>query len=368
MKISIIVGTRPEIIKMSSVIRKCEQLGINFYILHTGQHYSYEMDQVFFEELKIPLARYHLDVGSGSHGRQTGEMLAGIEEVLLKDRPDMVLVQGDTNTTLAGALAAVKLHIPIGHVEAGLRCFDRSMPEEVNRVIVDHISDYLFAPTERSHKNLINEGIPEKKIFITQNTIADAVYQSLAIANEGLNVLESFGLTEGEYFLTTAHRAENVDNPERLGGILEGLRRVHHEFRMPVIFPAHPRTVKMMKKFGLEAPAGTLMIKPVGYLEFLQLISGARIVISDSGGVQEEACILGIGCVTIRNNTERPETIDVGANILAGVDSEKITDGVRTMMQVVSDWMHPYGNGKAAEKIVELILQDYWYESESKRI
>jgi UDP-N-acetylglucosamine 2-epimerase (non-hydrolysing) len=311
MKIAIILGTRPEIIKMSPIIHECEQQGLDYYILHTGQHYSFEMDRVFFDELELPAARYNLDVGSGTHGRQTATMLAGIEDILMRDVPDVVLVQGDTNTVLAGALAASKLHIRVGHVEAGLRSFDRMMPEETNRVIADHISDYLFAPTKTSRQYLLDEGIHDERIFVIGNTIVDAVYQNLEIAKEKVDVLERLGLSEGGYFLATAHRAENVDDPVKLGGILEGFRRVYEEFGMPVVFPAHPRTVKMISEFGFDVPEGTRMIDPVRYLEFLQLEGGARCVLTDSGGLQEEACILGVGYVTLRDNTERSETLKV---------------------------------------------------------
>lgn len=227
MKIAIILGTRPEIIKMSPLIRECEMQGIGYYILHTGQHYSFEMDRVFFEELKLPVPKYNLDVGSGSHGEQTGKMLAGIEEILLKDMPDIVLVQGDTNTVLAGALAASKLHIKVGHVEAGLRSFDRSMPEEINRIVADHISDYLFAPTENSKGHMLDEGIPEEKIFVTGNTVVDAVYQNLEISKQTRHTLSKLKLKKGEYFLTTVHRAENTDNKERLSSILNGFEQIY---------------------------------------------------------------------------------------------------------------------------------------------
>ncbi|AKB76256.1 UDP-N-acetylglucosamine 2-epimerase [Methanosarcina lacustris Z-7289] len=348
MKIAIILGTRPEIIKMSPIIRECEKQGIEYYILHTGQHYSYEMDKIFFEQLKLPQAKYNLDVGSGLHGKQTAKMLARIEEILIKDRPDVVLVQGDTNTVLAGALAASKLLIKIGHVEAGLRSFDRTMPEETNRIIADHISDYLFAPTETSRKYLLNEGIPEEKIFVTGNTIVDAAYQNLEISKNGADILEELGLTEKEYFAATAHRAENVDSKERLGGILSGFSQIYNEFGLPIIFPAHPRTVKMIGEFGFEVPEGTRLIEPLGYLEFLQLESGARLILTDSGGVQEESCILKVPCVTLRDNTERPETVDVGANLIAGC-GEKMIICARQMMESKPEWENPYGNGNAAE-------------------
>ncbi|HII01743.1 TPA: UDP-N-acetylglucosamine 2-epimerase (non-hydrolyzing) [Methanosarcinaceae archaeon] len=348
MKIAIILGTRPEIIKMSPIIRECEKQGIEYYILHTGQHYSYDMDRIFFEQLKLPGAKYNLDVGSGKHGGQTAKMLAGIEEILLKDTPYVVLVQGDTNTVLAGALAASKLQIKVGHVEAGLRSFDRTMPEETNRVVADHISDYLFAPTENSKQYLLNEGIPEEKIFVTGNTVVDAAYQNLEIAKQTGDVLETLGLKEKEYFAATAHRAENVDSKERLGRILSGFSQIYEEFGLPIIFPAHPRTVKMIKEFGFEVPVGTRLIEPLGYLEFLQLESGARLILTDSGGVQEESCILKVPCVTLRDNTERPETVDVGANLISGT-GKKIIECARKMLESDPDWENPYGNGDAAE-------------------
>ena len=353
MKIAIILGTRPEIIKMSPVIRECERCGFEYYILHTGQHYSYEMDRIFFDQLQLPAAKYNLDVGSGLHGAQTGKMLAGIEQILMQDTPDVVLVQGDTNTVLAGALAAAKLHIKVGHVEAGLRSFDRTMPEEINRIMADHISDYLFAPTATSKQHLLAEGIPEDKIFITGNTVVDAVYQNLEISKLTADPLKDMDLQEKGYFLTTVHRAENTDNKTRLSAILEGFGQVSDEFHLPIIFPAHPRTVKMIHAFNLPIPEGVRIIDPVGYLEFLQLESGARLILTDSGGLQEEACILGVPCVTLRDNTERPETVDVGANIIAG---KNIIAGVRQMMQAGSDWKNPYGEGDAGKIMIDELI------------
>ncbi|MDP2216449.1 MAG: UDP-N-acetylglucosamine 2-epimerase (non-hydrolyzing) [Methanolobus sp.] len=342
-----VLGTRPEIITMCPVIRECESRGLGFYILHTGQHYSFEMDRVFFEELKLPAPKYNMDVGSGLHGEQTGKMLAGIERVLLEDTPDVVLVQGDTNTVLAGALAASKLHIKVGHIEAGLRSFDRTMPEETNRIVADHISDYLFAPTENSKKYLLAEGIPEERIFVTGNTVADAVYQNLEISKQSRKTLERFVLKEGGYFLTTVHGAENTDKKERLAGILAGFEQIYAEFSLPIIFPAHPRTVKMIREFGLQVPEGPQVIDPVGYLDFLQLEGSAKLILTDSGGLQEEACILGVPCVTLRDNTERPETVEVGANVVCG--DKSVIGCVKQMMQVGKGWKNPYED--AGERI-----------------
>jgi UDP-N-acetylglucosamine 2-epimerase (non-hydrolysing) len=243
MTLSIILGTRPEIIKMSPVIRECQRLGLEHFILHTGQHYSYNMDRVFFEELKLPDANYNLEVGSGAQGEQTAKMMTGIEKVLMKEKPEAVLVQGDTNTVLAGALAAVKLGIKVGHVEAGLRSYDRSMPEEINRVMADHCSDQLFAPTEKCKNTLLGEGIPGSRIHVTGNTIVDAVYENLVLAKEK-NTLEKLKILPDEYFLVTAHRQENVDDRGRFAGLLKGVEELGMEFNIPVIYPIPIRARK----------------------------------------------------------------------------------------------------------------------------
>jgi len=269
MKISIILGTRPEIIKMSLVIRECEKRKINYFILHTGQHYSYNMDKIFFKELELPGAKYNLNVGSGTHAEKTGKMLIGIEKVLLMEKPDVVLVQGDTDTVLAGALAASKLNIKIGHIEAGLRSYDKNMPEEINRVLTDHISDYLFAPTEKAKDNLLREGIDLDKIFVTGNTIVDGIYQNLEIAKLKSKILNELDLKEREYFLVTTHRKENVDNKNRLEGILKGLELISKEYDFDIVFPIHPRTSKRIKEFGLKVNDSIKVIEPLGYLDFL---------------------------------------------------------------------------------------------------
>jgi len=354
MSVAIILGTRPEIIKMSPIIREYERRGDDYFILHTGQHYSYSMDRLFFEHLRLPDARHNLNVGSGLQGEQTGKMLGQIEQVLIDEEPHAVLVQGDTNTVLAGALAAVKLHIPVGHVEAGLRSNDRRMPEEINRIMADHVSDYLFAPTEESQRNLRAEGIPEEKIFICGNTVVDAVFQNLSISEQTEDPLAELGVRQGGYFLVTAHRQENVDDARKLGDILKGLERVAAEYAMPVIYPMHPRTKKMMEQFGLLAGA-IRCIDPIDYLSFLRLEKHAGLILTDSGGVQEEACILRTPCVTLRENTERPETVAAGANVLVGTDPKMIAEGVRIMMERERAWQNPYGDGTTGKRIVEII-------------
>ena len=353
-KYCIILGTRPEIIKMSPLIRACEEKHYDYFILHTGQHYSYEMDRTFFEQLELPEPKYNLDVGSGTQAVQTAKILTGIEEILLKEKPDVVFVQGDTNTVMAGALAASKLHIKIGHVEAGLRSFDRNMPEEINRIIADHISDFLFPPTELSRDQLLAEGIAEEKVFITGNTVVDAAYQNLELSKKHLNVLDDFGLQPKKYFLVTSHRAENVDVKERLSGILEAVRQLSQKYHIPALFPMHPRTEKMVKEFGLSLE-GITVTKPLGYLEFLQLEENARLILTDSGGLQEEGCILSTPCVTLRDNTERPETVTVGANVLAGTVTEMIISCAEKMMNNTASWINPFGAGDAAVKILEFV-------------
>jgi UDP-N-acetylglucosamine 2-epimerase (non-hydrolysing) len=354
LKIAIVLGTRPEIIKMAPVIRELEIKEADFFILHTGQHYSYNLDRVFFEQLELPQAKYNIEAGSGSHAEQTAKILVGVEKILQGEAPDIVLVEGDTNSVLATALAATKLHIKVGHVEAGLRSYDRNMPEEINRALTDHCSDYLFAPTGKAKVILLGEGVPEEKIFVTGNTIVDAVYQNLKIAGEQSDILNTLHVNPREYFLVTLHRQENVDNRVRFTSILEGLDKVTADFHLPVIYPIHPRSRKRMSEFNLEAPNLTL-VEPVDFLSFLQLESNARLILTDSGGVQEEACILKVPCVTLRDNTERPETIEVDANILAGTSSGTILECVRVMLGKNNDWQNPFGDGKAGERIVSII-------------
>jgi UDP-N-acetylglucosamine 2-epimerase (non-hydrolysing) len=355
MKIAIIVGTRPEIIKMSPIIRECEQANVPYVLVHTGQHYSYAMDGVFFEQLGLPQPQYNLGIGSGSHAEQTGRILLGIEPILKKECPDVVLVQGDTNTVLAGALAAAKLQIKVGHVEAGLRSYDRRMPEEINRVLTDHCSDFLFAPTSQAEQILCEEGIAKEKIFVTGNTIVDAVFHSLQLARDGTQVLDSLGLRKQEYFLVTLHRQENVDDPKSLQNVLRGLQSLHLKFQLPVIYPVHPRSSKKLAEFNLEVPSGVRLVEPLDYLGFLNLEQHARVVLTDSGGVQEETCILGTPCVTLRGNTERPETLVVGSNLLAGTYPENILNCTTAMVENKKEWSNPFGDGTTGKRIVEIL-------------
>lgn len=356
MKFAIVLGTRPETIKLSPIVRQSQLLRLDHFILHTGQHYSYNMDRVFFDDLELPDPEYNLDVGSGSHAQQTGKMLIKIEKILKREKPDVVLVQGDTNSTLAGALVATKLGINVGHVEAGLRSYDREMPEEINRVLIDHCSDYLFAPTPKSRQILLHEGVSNDKIFVTGNTVVDAVHQNLEIANRKRDVLNDLHLEPKTYFLVTIHRQENVDNKSRFLGILKGLEKVSNEFNVSIVYVIHPRSRKRMIEFGLD-PKGVRLIEPVDFLTFLQLENNAKLVLTDSGGVQEEACIVKVPCVTLRDNTERPETIEVGANILAGTNPNTILECVKKMITKEIDWENPFGDGSASKRIIEILCK-----------
>lgn len=340
---------------MTPIIKECQTRGLEFQIVHTGQHYSYDMDRVFFSELQIPEADRHLDVGSGTHAEQTARILERTESVFLQDRPGVVLVQGDTNTVMAASLAASKLHIPVGHVEAGLRSFDRRMPEEINRIMADHMSSYLFAPTRQSAKHLHEEGI-NKGVYITGNTIADAVISIKDMAEGRSELLPRLGVQRDGYILVTAHRAENVDDEKRLRNIIKGVGMVSQDLDMPVVFPMHPRTKKMMQKFGIGMD-GIEAIDPVGVLDFVHLEDNAALVMTDSGGVQEEACILGTPCLTMRDNTERPETVDVGSNVLVGNSPERMARMASIMVNGTRQWKNPFGDGDAAQRILD-VLQD----------
>lgn len=358
-KICIILGTRPEIIKFSSFIRECQNRKINFFVIHTNQHYSKNLDQIFFNELSLPKPKYNLKIGSGNHADQTGRMLISIDKVIEKEKPDIVLVLGDTNTTLAGALVAAKLHIKVGHIEAGCRSYFREMPEEINRVLVDHVADFLFVSVQKDKDVLLKEGIPEKKIFVTGNTIVDAVYEGLKLAKQKSMILEKLQIKSKAFFLATAHRQENVDNKKSLAGIITGLKLINHKFGLPVIFPVHPRTEKNIKKFKISIPAGLILIEPQGYLDFIKLQSNAKLVLTDSGGAQEECCILNIPCVSLRENTEWPETIEIGSTILVGTNPQSILKGVKKMYNCYGKWKNPFGDGKSAKKVLNILEKLY---------
>lgn len=356
-QLAIVLGTRPEIIKLAPVVRACEDRNIKYTLIHTGQHYSDELDSILFERLELPTPDHHLEVGSGRQGEQTAAILMCAEEVLLSESPDVVVVQGDTNSVLAGAIATSKLDMELAHVEAGLRSFDREMPEEINRILTDHIGDYLFAPTEESANLLRDEGIDEDSIYVTGNTIVDAVQDNRSLAVKKSTILDNLSLTPNRYILMTAHRAENVDDPNRLASILEGANRVAAQLAFSVVYPVHPRTRDRLNKFDITVPENIILIDSVDFLDFLRLEDEATLVITDSGGVQEESCILGTPCVTVRDTTERPETVSVGANVVVGTDPKSIVNGARRQLGVTTDWTAPFGDGAAAERIINIILQ-----------
>lgn len=358
-EIAVVLGTRPEIIKLAPIVLACSKHDIPCTIVHTGQHYSDNLDSVFFEQLELPDPDYNLEVGSSSHGEQTGKMVIGIERILQDRRPDTVLVQGDTNSVLAGAIATSKLDIELGHVEAGLRSFDRDMPEEINRIVTDHVSEYLFAPTEPSKENLLDEGIPESRITVTGNTVVDALYRNRTLAHRQSSVVRELGLDNRAFFLMTLHREENVDDETRFRAHLSGTARAAEKHDVPVIYPIHPRAENRLVEFDIEVPDAIRLVEPTEYLDFLQLEDEATLIVTDSGGVQEEACVLGTPCVTLRDSTERPETLTVGANVLAGPTPESIVENVDRMIHTDSSWENPFGDGKAGERILRTIAPQF---------
>jgi len=354
-EVAFVLGTRPEIIKLSPVMCACDQHDVDHLVIHTGQHYSENLDGVFFEQLELAEPDINLGVGSGTHGEQTGEMLRGVERVLTDLDPDIVVVQGDTNSALAGALAASKIDPEIAHVEAGLRSFDRSMPEETNRVIIDHIADYLFAPTEKSKQYLVREGISELQITVTGNTVVDALKRIRDVARRETTALDDLELTADQYLLMTAHREENVDDPDRFRSLLDGVARAGREHGLEVIYPIHPRARGRLDEFGIDVPAPVRTVEPRDYLDFVRLLSTSAAVLTDSGGVQEEACALGVPCVTMRDNTERPETTKVGANRLSSSDPDRIVRATTEMLDTDGAWENPYGDGTAAIQILRAL-------------
>lgn len=355
-RIVTVVGARPQFIKAAAVNRALIRRGeteIDHFLLHTGQHYDDNMSSVFFRELDLPEADANLGIGGGTHGAMTGAMLVGIEKLLIERRPDWLLIYGDTDSTLAGALAAAKLHVPVAHVEAGLRSFNRRMPEEINRVLADHVSRLLLCPTVTAVANLTAEGV-RSGVHLVGDVMYD-VSNFYRDRSAKRSLLPELGLEPGQYFLATCHRAENTDDPGRLGGLFEGLARVSK--LCPVVLPIHPRTSKMLKEHGLEVPDRVRLIPPVGYLQMVDLERNARALLTDSGGVQKEAYFHGVPCITLRTETEWVETVTAGWNSVVDCDPDRI-EAAALSADAVRDRPRPdlYGDGDAAGKIVDLLL------------
>lgn len=355
MKVVTVVGARPQFIKCAPVSRELRRENEEI-LVHTGQHYDHNMSDVFFQELRLPDPDYNLGIGSKAQGGQTAGILEKLEEVLIKEKPDIVLLYGDTNSTLAGALAAAKLHIDIAHVEAGLRSYDRRMPEEINRIVTDHVSDQLFCPTAAAIENLRKEGITEG-VYRVGDVMADAIEYSRSIAGRRKGIAEGLGFRRGSYLAVTTHRPSNTDSRKNLTDIIRALGACGKD----IVFPAHPRTVKYLAEYGLldTLPPNIKIVEPLSYLDMLNLMDGAEMVVTDSGGVQKEAYMLGVPCVTLRENTEWVETLEGGWNVLAGADQAKILTAISESHRPEN---HPDIFGRGASKRIVDILKE-WNEA-----
>lgn len=357
MKIITIIGARPQFIKASILSQKiAKTTDITEILVHTGQHYDENMSDIFFNEMGIPKPHYNLQIGSGNHGAQTGKMLIDIEAVVLKEKPDAILVYGDTNSTLAGALVASKLHIPIAHVEAGLRSFNKKMPEEINRILTDHCAAWLFVPTAVATQNLQNEGITKDKIYEVGDIMYDVALHCADLAGKQSNILGTLQIEPKNYFLATIHRAENTDNPERLHVIFEAFRTLaqHHT----IILPLHPRTQKYVQSLSIDL-SGITLIEPVGYLDMVTLEKNAQMIITDSGGVQKEAFFYNIPCITLRDETEWIELVHLGWNTLVPpTESTKIVEAVeKHLAYPPAPVASPYGDGTTSDKILNILIK-----------
>jgi UDP-N-acetylglucosamine 2-epimerase (non-hydrolysing) len=367
MKITLILGTRPQIIKSAPLIHLAKKdPTIDLQIVHTGQHYDYEMSKEFFDELNLPNPIANLNIGSGTQGWQTGKMLIALEKLLVKEKPDIVLVPGDTNSTLAGALSASKLHIPIAHIEAGARSYNMKMPEEINRRLTDHCSTLLFAVSKNSVNNLLKEGINPKNIHRVGDTMYDSILNHISEALKG-KLIEELALQQGGYAILTTHRPENVDSQKKLKEIVDA---INHLADLTIVFPIHPRTKRRLEEKGLQKKLrkNIRIIKPLKYREMLNLVKNAKLLLTDSGGMQKEALWLQTPCITLRNETEWIETIGLGANVLVGTDPEKIVKETnrilrnKTLNRKLMADTKPFGDGKASEKILA-IVKDFFYSS-----
>ncbi|HEV3260593.1 MAG TPA: UDP-N-acetylglucosamine 2-epimerase (non-hydrolyzing) [Gemmataceae bacterium] len=355
MNIVAVVGARPNFMKIAPLMWEMQRRpGVQPYLVHTGQHYDHAMSKLFFEELHIPQPDCNLEVGSGSHVVQTAEVMKRFEPVVLERRPDAVVVVGDVNSTLACALTAVKVGVPVAHVEAGLRSFDRSMPEEINRLLTDAVSQWLFVSEPSGVENLRREGVADERVFFVGNVMIDTLEASRELSQRS-SVLRDFGLCEGGYAVLTLHRPANVDDPQVLRGLMAAVERLQRE--LPIVFPVHPRTRKALNGRAAGSTPNLRLTPPLGYLDFMKLVAHARMVLTDSGGIQEETTVLGVPCLTLRENTERPVTVEQGTNVLVGLDAARIiAAGLKTLAapppakRVPEKW-----DGRAAARIVDIL-------------
>lgn len=360
-KVICVVGARPNFIKIAPLLKEFKKYPrFQTLLVHTGQHYDFEMSEAFFEDLNIPRPNYNLGVGSGTHGTQTGKIMIELEKICLKEKPQLVIVVGDVNSTLAGALVAVKLQIPVAHVEAGLRSFDRTMPEEFNRLLTDHIADYCFVSDPAGITNLIHEGVPKKNIFYVGNIMIDTLRKA-KIKNQKSKTLDKLGLEKKQYAVLTLHRPSNVDTKKTLKELFSAFKEIQKQIK--IIYPIHPRTQKRIKEFGLEKYVknikNLILIPPVNYIDMLSLMANSELILTDSGGVVEEVTVLKIPCLTLRKNTERPVTVEVGTNIIVGTDKEKIMKEVEKILngKGKKGKIPRYWDGKTAQRIVKIIYQ-----------
>ncbi len=359
MKFAIVFGTRPEILKFYSLIKQAEKQNIETVLIHTNQHYSAEMDKVFFDELQLPKPQYNLGIGSKNPNQQIAEMIEKIDTALSEINPDVVFVQGDTNSTFAGAFAANKRGIKVAHVEAGLRSYDREMPEEINRILTDHLSDFLFPVTQTQFNIIKSENIDTDKVTIVGNTIVDCLNDmKKSLSGNRADILEKYKLEDKKFYFLTLHRPSNVDDKNVFQKILENLDLISKENQVDIIFPAHPRTLDRIKKFQLEIPESLKVIPPTPYKDCLSFMIESEVILTDSGGIQEEACILGKPCLTLRENTERPETLQVKSNILVGNSYDRIKSALEYFSKESQGWENPFGDGKTAERIIQRVVKN----------
>ncbi len=362
MKILNIVGARPNFMKIAPIQRAMEKNdAMEPLIIHTGQHYDEKMSKLFFDDLELPRPARYLQVGSASHAQQTAKIMVEFEKVMNEEKPDLVLVVGDVNSTAACSLVAAKLGVKIAHVEAGLRSFDRGMPEEINRMVTDTLSDYLFVTEQSGLDNLRKEGVPDEKVFFTGNVMIDSLVYFLEKAKKS-NILDQIGVNGNEYALVTLHRPSNVDVKENFEKLLNAFVEIENDLK--IVFPIHPRSRKMLRNFGLDNQISKMknliLLDPIGYLDFMKIMQNAKLVLTDSGGIQEETTYLGIPCITLRENTERPVTIEVGTNIMVGSDTDLVISEAKKVIngQAKKGRIPELWDGKAAERIVSIIARN----------